>query len=173
VSDTRVYWFAVANAPEGEQDPEGQTKQILLQRFRGWGEPTEALIEGTTTAIRRKDLYDQDPMDWWGKGRVTLLGDAAHAMTFDLGQGAGQSMEDAVILAQCIKAGGDIPTALRTYEDRRRKRAAHFQRFSRNAGRLGQLDNPVTVRMRELVLKHMFSRSFVLNTYAKDITFSA
>jgi len=152
VSDERLYWFGVANADPGGKDPVGQVKESLLERFAGWAFPTEAIIEATEEeVIHRRDLYDRDPIKRWGEGRVTLVGDAAHPMTFDIGQGAGQGIEDAVVLARHLSQGGDVAEALRGYEQRRQKRTAHMQGLSRSVGRFGRWKHPVAVRGRELI----------------------
>ena len=82
----------------------GATKGALLGLLRGWSGPVPALIEATEEpAILRTDIYDRDPpRKRWGEGRLTLLGDAAHPMTPDLGQGACQAIEDALELARCL-----------------------------------------------------------------------
>lgn len=158
----RVYWFATRNAPEGEKDgpagsPDGP-KRALLELFNGWYRPVEALVEATEEgAIRRDDIYDREPSKRWGEGRVTLLGDAAHPTTPNLGQGACLAIEDAVVLARCLenRRGGTrgVPEALRRYEGLRRERAAKVVRLSRRVGRVGQLENPALRRLRDLVLK--------------------
>lgn len=115
----RVYWFATANVPEGGGNSKDQ-KEELLRRFGTWAEPVAELISLTPeTAIFRNDIYDRQPLEQWGMGRVTLLGDAAHPMTPNLGQGACQAVEDAVVLADCLSNLRDVSKALRTYESRR------------------------------------------------------
>ena len=161
IGEGRVYWFATLNAQEGEKDgppgsPDGP-KQRLLELFRGWHQPVEALVDATEEEeIRRDDLYDREPLKHWGEGRVTLLGDAAHPTTPNIGQGACLAVEDAVVLARCL---GDhdgtqsIAQALRRYEGLRRKRAADVVRISRRLGLIGQLENPALRRLRDLALK--------------------
>ncbi len=83
---------------------------------------------------------------------MTLLGDAAHPMTPDLGQGAAQATEDAVVLARCLRESGPTADALRGYERLRSARAAMVVRRSRRLGRIGQLDNPLLCRLRDQVL---------------------
>ena len=86
VSEERLYWFGVANAEEGGKDAEGGIKSKLLELYEGWPAPTEEVIGVTDEGvIHRRDLYDRDPIDKWSEGRVTLVGDAAHPMTFDIG----------------------------------------------------------------------------------------
>jgi len=102
--DRRVYWYATNIAPEGEGDSESQIKNTLSQLFRGW-EPIAAPIGATPeSAILRNDIYDPDPLSRWSCDRVTLLGDAAHPMTPNLGQGACQAIEDAVVLKRVSQA---------------------------------------------------------------------
>src|SRR5213078_3267102 len=138
VGDAKLYWFAVANAAEGGKDPEGSIKPMLAERFKGWPSPVEEVIATTEEGvIHRRDLYDRDPVKEWGKGRVTLLGDAAHAMMFDVGQGAGQSIEDALVLSRFVSTVPDVPSALRAYEARRQPRTKHMQKLSRFVGRIG------------------------------------
>jgi 2-polyprenyl-6-methoxyphenol hydroxylase-like FAD-dependent oxidoreductase len=136
IGGVRVYWFATRNAPEGERDsplgsPSGP-KVALRRLFDGWHHPVPDLIAETEEwAIRRDDLYDRAPLSGsWGEGRVTLLGDAAHPATPNLGQGACQAIEDAVVLARCLEqivranAKDSVPSALRRYEGLRGERTA-------------------------------------------------
>ena len=128
-----------------------------MKLFGGWHQPVAELIAETEECeIRRDDLYDREPLDRpWGEGRVTLLGDAAHPMTPNLGQGACQAIEDAVVLARCVREVGKdgVPSALRRYEDLRRERVAWIVRRSRALGRVGQLENPILCRLRDVALR--------------------
>ena len=158
IGDGRVYWFATANAPEGEKDgPPGSSagaKARLLRLFVGWHRPVADLVEATEEgAILRTDIYDREPLgERWGEGRVTLLGDAAHPMTPNLGQGACQAVEDAVVLARCLGDRGATAEALRLYERLRSDRAAMVVRRSRRVGAVGQLKNPVLCWLRDRAL---------------------
>ena len=103
--------------------------------------------------ILRNDVYDREAVKRWGQGGVALLRDAAHTMTPDLGQGACQAIEDAVVLAGCLKEAGEIEAALGLYEARRADRTAYVVRQSRRLARTGQLENPLLCRLRDAVLK--------------------
>ena len=159
----RVYWFATRNAPEGEKDghlgSQSGPKAALTGLLGGWHHPVPDLISETEEReIRRDDLYDREPLPKdWGEGRVTLLGDAAHPATPNLGQGACQAIEDAVVLARSLEqvqhAPDDVPSALRRYEGLRAERTAWVVRRSRAVGRIGQIENPLLCLLRDAVLK--------------------
>jgi 2-polyprenyl-6-methoxyphenol hydroxylase-like FAD-dependent oxidoreductase len=83
---------------------------------------------------------------------VTLVGDAAHPSTPNLGQGACQAIEDAVVLARCLGDGSDLDLALREYERRRRRRANAMAREARRMGRVGQLKNPLVCWVRDRMI---------------------
>jgi FAD-dependent urate hydroxylase len=152
----RVYWYATKNAPKGEENagPRSERKEELLARFGGWHEPIPTIIRVTDdSGIHRDGVYHREPAKRWGEGRITLLGDAAHPMTPDLGQGACQAIEDAVVLARSLDEEGDIEAALRLYEKRRADRVAYVVRLSRRLGRIGQLENPLLRRLRDATLR--------------------
>ncbi len=152
MSGNRVYWFATQNVNEGERLP--REKSRLHELFRGWHEPIEALIDHTDdSAILRNDIYDRPALGRWGAGCVTLLGDAAHPMTPNLGQGACQALEDAVVLAQCIQVQPDIASALRSYEFQRIPRVNALVKQSRRVGRIGQMESRFAVGIRNALLR--------------------
>jgi 2-polyprenyl-6-methoxyphenol hydroxylase-like FAD-dependent oxidoreductase len=139
LSSERIYWFATRNVPEGEEDLPSGRKQELLKLFQGWYPAIPALIQASPQdAIVRNDIYDRPPLMAWSKGRVTLLGDAAHPMTPNLGQGACQAIEDAVVLAASLRASGSIQQALQTYQTTRLPRATLMMTRSHQLGALVQ-----------------------------------
>jgi 2-polyprenyl-6-methoxyphenol hydroxylase-like FAD-dependent oxidoreductase len=148
----RVYWFATMNAPEGGD--ESDRRHPLLKRFAGWHDPIPALLEATEeAAILRNDVYDRDPAVRWGEGRITLLGDAAHPTTPNLGQGACQALEDAVVLARWMRRELDGTTALRGYETERMPRTRRIVEQSRRLGALGQWEQPWACWLRDLLTR--------------------
>ncbi len=149
--DGRVYWFAVANGPAGRRvDPHPE----VMRRFGRWHAPVPALLAGTPPEdVLSLDICDLHlPLPPFAVGRVGLLGDAAHAMTPDVGQGAGQAIEDAVVLAAAVAASGSWPEALHRYDRQRRPRASQVLRAARRTGRLAQADGRVAVRLRTLLM---------------------
>jgi salicylate hydroxylase len=115
----------------------------LREHFAGW-EPTVLDIIGALDQAMRWALYDREPLPAWTAGRVTLLGDAAHSMLPHQGQGAGQSVEDAVVLARCLEraAPDTVEHWLRLYERIRKPRTERVQRASRVSGEIYDLTDP-------------------------------
>lgn len=157
VGESSYYWSAVINRAEGGHDPETGAKAELLATYRGWPHPVEALLEATDEAtIYRRDIVDRDPVTTWGEGRVTLLGDAAHPITPNLGQGAAQAIEDAVIIAKCLDTADGVASALRAYEERRMSRTASFTKRARQIGEMGRWTNPIACGFRHVVMRIVF-----------------
>jgi 2-polyprenyl-6-methoxyphenol hydroxylase-like FAD-dependent oxidoreductase len=155
MSDDRVYWYATRNAPADERETEPR-KRELLRLFRGWPRPIEAVIGATDdAAILRNDICDRAPLSRWTHGRVTLLGDAAHPMTPNLGQGACQAIEDTVVLARCLVETDDVATALTAYEARRRDRTARIVTESWRLGRVAQWQHPLACRLRDALVRRV------------------
>ena len=150
IGNGRVFWYATLNCPADEQDRAGGRKARLSRLFGGWREPIGRLIEATDEeAILRNDLFDRRPVRHWGSGRVTLLGDAAHPPTPNLGQGACQALEDALVLADRLADQQREPVAaLRAYEGRRMKRAAIIEQ-SALFGKIGQWEQPLLCSLRD------------------------
>jgi len=143
-----IYWFAVADAPANGRDTE--VKSELMARFGSWHEPVAAIIAATPPErIMRTDIHDRAPIERWHSGRVVLLGDAAHPMTPNLGQGAGQAIEDAIVLDECLAQATRIEDALTRYEQRRVARANGIARASRQFGAIAQWSNPIAAWLRD------------------------
>ena len=87
-------------------------------------------------------LYDRAPLDTWSDGRVTMLGDAAHAMLPFLGMGAAMAVEDGYVLAQMLAENGDIAKAFAQYEKRRIPRTAQVHHASKLQGDITQSIDP-------------------------------
>ncbi|WP_031485355.1 FAD-dependent oxidoreductase [Streptomyces bicolor] len=182
LDDDSVYWDGVLNDHIGRRL--GRTaaalgvgvREALLREFGHWPDPIPALIEATgESEILPVHIFDRDPVPLWSTQRVTLVGDAAQPMTFNLGQGANQAMEGAVVLAQCLSAAladdpaaatdGAVATALAAYERRRMDRVVRVARRSRANGVLSRWQNPVVCLMRDAFMKVAFDRLVYRKTY--------
>ncbi|NJP34418.1 FAD-dependent monooxygenase [Micromonospora thermarum] len=156
IGGDRIYWFGAVTAPPGLTVPDELA--AVRERFGDWHDPIPALLAATPPeSVIRTDLYHlATPLPSYVRGRVALLGDAAHAMTPNLGQGAGQAIEDAVVLgAVCagVPAAG-VPEALRAYDRQRRPRSQAIARASYGMGRLGQqLRNPAAIAVRNTLMR--------------------
>jgi len=153
VGGGRVYWFAVANAPAGERDA-GDPRPMLLERYGSWHPPIRALIEATPPErIVRTDIADRPVLTKWSRGRVALLGDAAHPMTPNLGQGGCQAIEDAVVLSGALAASAKLDDALADYERIRVARANGIVRDSRRLGALAAREGALFRVVRDAMLR--------------------
>ena len=149
IGQGRFTWYATANLSQRAAFP-GERKSELLQRFAGWHEPIPELI-ASTQSILENGAYDLPPLPRWTAGRVTLLGDAAHPCTPNLGQGGCMALEDALAIAKCISSDRSIESALRRYESLRRRRTSLIQQRSLLMGQIGQWQNRAAVSGRRVV----------------------
>ncbi|NBD09391.1 FAD-dependent monooxygenase [Corallococcus silvisoli] len=151
-----VYWYATLNAPAGAEDAPGQTLAVLQERFAGWHAPIARLLAATPPErVLRTDIHDRPPLAHWSRGRVTLLGDAAHPMTPNLGQGGCQAIEDGVVLAECLTAPGSVEDALRAYEAIRVKRANAMVVRSHQVGRMAQWESTAARFVRDALFRRV------------------
>ena len=129
----RLGWWATAN---------GSDTDDLSSLFAGWYQPVLELIEATPKkSVLKTRALDREPNKTWGDGRMTLLGDAIHPTTPNLGQGGCLAIEDARVLARCFRKYGATEEALRSYERLRYKRTAAVTKYSRYYGAVGQWEN--------------------------------
>ncbi|MEH0846034.1 FAD-dependent monooxygenase [Micromonospora sp. CPCC 205711] len=156
----QVYWYAAVNAPPGGRAADELA--AVRERFGDWHDPIPALLAATRPEdVLRHDLHHlAAPLPSYVRGRVALLGDAAHAMTPYLGQGAGQAIEDAVTLGvACTGGPTDLDAALARYDRERRPRSQEVARASDRIGRYGQrLRHPVAVALRDTMVRLTPSR---------------
>ncbi len=146
----RTYWFATANVPAGGEDGPGGHKPELMKRFGDWYAAIPAVIEATPeSGIIRNDIFDRPPVRKWTDGRVTLLGDAAHPTTPNMGQGACMAIESAYVLAKSLANAADAPAGLLAYEGARFDRTAMITNQSWKFGKMFAYENPVKCWFRD------------------------
>ncbi|MEU8205511.1 FAD-dependent monooxygenase [Streptosporangium sp. NPDC049046] len=133
-------WYAAVATPEGHRE----TLDELRARFTGWHDPIpKILAEADEKTVLRHEIHElSSHLRSFVTGNVALVGDAAHAMSPALGQGACQALLDAVALTDCLRTADDVETALRAYDARRRKPAQRLVTMSRHMARFS--NHPLT-----------------------------
>lgn len=154
LNGSQVYWWAGARRPESEGEGPALEKASLLRAFADWHEPIPDLVAATPPeAIIRTCLYERAPLKRLSHGRVGLVGDAAHPMLPNLGQGACQAIEDAVVLAQELAVTSDVIAALARYSALRAGPSADVVRASQHMSRIAHLRGPVAAGVRNGVMR--------------------
>lgn len=149
----RVYWFACVNAAERSPQYAGWGKKELALHFRGFKIPVDALLDQTSeSTLLHNDIHDLPPMPRMANERVVLIGDAGHATTPNLAQGACQALEDAAILGHLLK-NKSPEYAFRAFEDFRRGRVSWITGTSRSLGRVAQWEHPLAMALRYVLFK--------------------
>ena len=115
----------------------------------------ELLALTQPTQLLWNDIFDLAPLPHLAYGRVLLLGDAGHATTPNLGQGAGMAVEDAATLARCLLEETHLPTAFQRFEQRRLPRTTRIVRTSWYLGKVGQWENSILTGLRNTLMRSM------------------
>jgi len=125
VADGKFYFFLDVPLPAGLENNRDEYKKLLKQYFVDWCQPVQQLIERLDSQkTNRVEIHDIEPFAQFYKGRVVILGDAAHSTTPDIGQGGCQAMEDAIYLARSLQINTlGLEDALRRYQNKRNERA--------------------------------------------------
>ncbi|NLU73494.1 NAD(P)-binding protein [Streptomyces sp. HNM0575] len=154
--DGRVYAYAAAAAPEGERAPDDEHAE-LRRRFGAWHDPVPAILDAAgPDDVLRNDVFEAAvPLPALHRGRVAVLGDAAHAMPPTLGQGGNQAVEDAIVLAHHAAPGADVPEALAAYTRDRLPRTSEVVRRAVRVGRLVTLTSAPVCALRDAAMAAM------------------
>jgi 2-polyprenyl-6-methoxyphenol hydroxylase-like FAD-dependent oxidoreductase len=134
-ADGEVYWFGNAAAREGENlTAQSAIKQRLAALHAGDPSPVREIIEATIGDIGWYPIDEMPPLGSWHSGPVVLVGDSAHAMAPHVGQGAALAMEDAIVLAKCLRECDRTDEAFARYHSARRGRVEAIGREARRSG---------------------------------------
>jgi len=161
---SRVYCFAVANAPAGTPDPEAGRVERFRARFAGFGGPVPAVLEQRIepAQLLHHDLEEVVHRPWY-RGRVVLVGDAAHGMTPNMGQGAAMALEDVAVLAELLATPGalddGLDAALAAWMERREPRVRWVQDQSRRIGRVAQWEGRAACALRNTLVRRLPDRA--------------
>lgn len=151
----QVYWYACTNSSV-PNNPAFRSLRItdLQRQFGGFSYPVPELLARTADdRLLWNDILDIKPVESFAHGRVLLLGDAAHATTPNLGQGAGQAVEDAAMLSQCLQATRVLPQSFVEFDRRRRPRTTKIVNMSWQLGRIAHLESFWLANLRNLAMR--------------------
>ncbi|RRB02525.1 FAD-dependent oxidoreductase [Larkinella rosea] len=156
--DGEVYWFSNVAWPKEPKRNElnaisaDEWRQRLLHNHSSDPAHLLEIIESTPGEIGKWPVYDMPSLPTWHKGLVCLIGDAAHATSPHSGQGASMALEDAAVLAQCLRDSLKVEHAFAKFENLRKERVEKIVRQARRTGNGKMVSNPVAVWFRDLVL---------------------
>jgi 2-polyprenyl-6-methoxyphenol hydroxylase-like FAD-dependent oxidoreductase len=149
----RVYCFTCANMPADTEDTADGRVDRFRARFEGFGGFAPAALAQITKPeqLIHNDLADL-PKHPWFKGRVLLIGDAGHATTPNMGQGAGMAIEDAAVLCEMLSGGEPWADVVQAFAARREPRVRFIVDQSRRIGRVGQIENALLAALRDWMM---------------------
>ncbi|UZR98117.1 FAD-dependent monooxygenase [Chondrinema litorale] len=154
INDNQVYWFAVMDAVENSDWAKNFSLSDIKKNFKDYHEEiTQVLEQGQIGEIIQNDLHDLKPIKTYAFDELVLIGDAAHATTPNMGQGACQAIEDAVVLAECLKVNSSVKEAFKRFEAKRVKRTHFIVNQSWTMGKVAHWQNPIATSLRDTLLR--------------------
>jgi 2-polyprenyl-6-methoxyphenol hydroxylase-like FAD-dependent oxidoreductase len=156
LTGNKIYWFACINAPENDRKMKEMKTRDLANIFKDYHKPIPEILSSTKDEnVIWNDIIDLKPTNNFAFGNIILIGDAAHATTPNLGQGACQAIEDAVVLADELHRNSDYVNAFKKFEQRRIKRTRFIVNRSWSIGKMAQTDNKVLAEVRNFIFRHV------------------
>lgn len=156
LGNDKIYWYATKNAAPNDVKMKSFGPKELLQNFNNYHPEIRKVIETTSSEqIIWNDIIDLKPIKNYAFGNMVLIGDAAHATTPNMGQGACQGIEDAVILANCLKQNSTTKEAFLDFQEKRVKRTHNIVNQSWTLGKVAQLENSLATAVRNFVFRSM------------------
>jgi len=152
IENNQVYWFACASYQKDAKREFQETS--LSQLFSNFDPIVSQLIEATPSdKINEAELSDLEILKNWHKGKICLMGDAAHATTPNMGQGANQAIESAWVLADCLAKETNHKAAFETYQNIRQAKATQIVKISWQIGKIAHLKNPILTTFRDAMVR--------------------
>lgn len=151
IDNDKVYWYALQNLKNNSKELPEKIPKDLFSEYDI--QVLELINKTTNTNIHTAFIEDIKPFGSWSRKGVCLIGDAAHATTPNMGQGACQAIEDAYVLSACLNKYNDVQKAFVEYEKLRVKKAHQIVKTSFMIGKLSQLSNPILMFLRNTLLK--------------------
>ncbi len=152
----RIYWYACINAPQNSNLYKNYSVCDLLHHFSRYRDPIPEILSNTKDEdLIWNDIIDIKPLSRFAYGNILLIGDAAHATTPNMGQGACQALEDVAVLSDEISRAAAVEDAFKNFEKRRLKRTKYITETSWRIGRAAQYTHPLMVGVRNSLLRLM------------------
>lgn len=150
----RIYWYACVNAALEDPRMSQYTVHDLQERFRHYHAPIPAILNATSDSqLIWNDIIDIRPINHFAFGNIVLIGDAAHATTPNMGQGACQALEDVVVLKEELSSVNAVEQAFVAFEKRRLERTRYIIETSRRIGWLAQWEHPTAIAIRDFGMR--------------------
>ncbi|ULQ55193.1 FAD-dependent monooxygenase [Flavihumibacter rivuli] len=156
LNNHQIYWFATKNSEPMNFTYQHYTIEQLMEHYQDYHAPIREVLSSTpANGIIWDDLYDLAPLEQYAFGHILLMGDAAHATTPNMGQGACMAIEDAVVLGECLKQHNNVAHAFNQFEKQRKERTQWVVKQSRSIGAMAQVENKLLAGCRDMVFRMM------------------
>jgi len=152
--NNRIYWYACINGPRNHPAFSKYRVADLQKQFADYHDPIPTLLANTRDEdLIWSDIIDIAPLKNLAYGNILLIGDAGHATTPNMGQGACQALEDVVVLQDELKKKTDVVAAFKSFEHRRLARTKYITDTSKMIGQVSQWENPIMISVRNTMMK--------------------
>lgn len=167
ISEKDVYWYATLSKHRFSEIASNEAKAVLTKEFSDWWGPISEIIRSQEeSSILRNDLYDRKPISTWSVENVVLLGDAIHATTPNMGQGAAMAIESAAVLSECLTKIDRLSSALSAYQNHRAARTRKVTQLSWKIGQTANMRGELSCAIRNALFRAVPDR--VLNNSANE-----
>jgi 2-polyprenyl-6-methoxyphenol hydroxylase-like FAD-dependent oxidoreductase len=154
LTQKRVYWFACLNAKANDPVMRASRVKDLLRHFAEFHDPVvQLLLRTRDEQLIWSDINDIAPIRRFAFGNISLMGDAAHATTPNMGQGACMALEDAAVMANCIEEYHTVEEAFKQFERKRIERTTKIVNTSWTLGKVAQFENPLLTSLRNTAIR--------------------
>lgn len=160
LAHNQLYWFACIKAKQNDPLLKQYTVEDVLRQFGSYHDPIPGILRSSKNEeLLWNDIADLTPLSQYAFDNILLIGDAAHATTPNMGQGACQAIEDAVILADEIQKAPSLPEAFKAFERRRMERTHYVIQQSRRIGNIAQVQNKYIGTLRNRLMRLLPARA--------------
>ncbi|MCL6495000.1 MAG: FAD-dependent monooxygenase [Ignavibacterium sp.] len=154
INENKIYWYATINCNQFDVKINHYNLKNIKEHFSDYHSTVHEILEKSSNEkLIKNPICDIKPLNQFAFNNVLLIGDAAHATTPNLGQGACQAIEDVMVLHQEIASGKDVESAFKSFEKRRTEKAKYIINTSRKLGSIAQIENKFLISLRNIVFK--------------------